>query len=83
MDTSGVGLNSMHVECDLRKKYLQINFGMISDLYGKKIAESGSMDSLLMEFGVLNNMFADPGGHANKDVGVKALDCCDRGFESL
>jgi hypothetical protein len=71
METSKVGLNSMHVECDLRKKHLQINFGLISDLYGKKIAESGSVNSLLIKFGILNNVFADRGGHADKDVSCK------------
>jgi hypothetical protein len=55
----------MHVECDLRGKDLQINFGLISDLYGRKIAKSGSMDSLLIKFSILNNILADPGGRAD------------------
>jgi len=73
----------MHMECDLKKKNLQIDFGLISDLYGKKIAESGSMDYLLIKFSILNHIFTDPGDREDKDVRVKALDCCDRGFESL
>jgi hypothetical protein len=61
----------------------KVNFGLISDLYGKKIAESGSMNSLLIKFSILNNIFADPGDREDKNVRVKALDCCDRGFEFL
>jgi len=56
----------MHVEWDPRKqKDLQINFELISDLYGRKIAKSDSIDSLLIKFSILNNILDDPGSRAD------------------
>jgi hypothetical protein len=52
------------VDCKLRKRLPQKNIELFSDLYGSKIAGSGSIDSLLLKFYVLNNILADPGGRA-------------------
>jgi len=48
----------MHVECNMRKKNLQIDFGLISYLYGRKIAEW--LHGFLIKFSILNNVLAYP-----------------------